>query len=281
MARLDIRPTVGALLVGAVLVHLAVISTQVTARSGLPIVEAVAVGVFAEAQRITAGILDGTRQVWRSYVALHDVRIENDELRRALAESQVREQAEHALAGRTRSLEVVLGLQNSLTLKTDAARIIGASPVSEFRTVTIDKGGLSGLQSDMAVVAPDGVVGRVVVVGPAAARVHLLIDQNAAAGAMVERSRAQGVAIGTGDGRLRMTYVSEVSDVVDGDRVVTSGIDGIYPQGFVIGRVSRVVKSGGAYRDIVVEPAVNFGALEDVLVVTAPRPTTGEVPETP
>ena len=64
-------------------------------------------------------------------------------------------------------------------------------------------------------------------------------------------------------------------------RVVTSGIDGIYPQGFVIGRVSRVVKSGGAYRDIVVEPAVNFGALEDVLVVTAPRPTTGEVPETP
>ena len=88
MARLDIRPTAGALLVGAVLVHLAVISTQVTARSGLPIVEAVAVGVFAEAQRITAGILDGTRQVWRSYVALHDVRIENDELRRALAEDR-------------------------------------------------------------------------------------------------------------------------------------------------------------------------------------------------
>ena len=83
----------------------------------------------------------------------------------------------------------------------------------------------------MAVIAPAGVVGRVVVPSARAAKVQLLIDRNAAAGALVERSRAQGVVVGSGDDRLRMEYVSEVADVVVGDVVVTSGIDGIYPEG--------------------------------------------------
>jgi rod shape-determining protein MreC len=100
--------------------------------------------------------------------------------------------------------------------------------------------------------------------------VQLIIDRNAAAGALVERSRAQGVVMGGGDERLRMEYVSEVADVVTGDLVVTSGIDGIYPKGFVIGRVETVDKSGGAYRRIVVKPSVDFRSLEEVLVVLTP-----------
>ena len=83
----------------------------------------------------------------------------------------------------------------------------------------------------MAVIAPAGVVGRVVVPSARAAKVQLLIDRNAAAGALIERSRAQGVVVGAGDERLRMEYVSELADVVVGDVVVTSGIDGIYPEG--------------------------------------------------
>ena len=88
----------------------------------------------------------------------------------------------------------------------------------------------------MAVLSPTGVVGRVVIAGPRASRVQLLVDRNAAAGALIERSRAKGVVVGAGDDRLRLEYVSETSDVAVGDTVVTSGIDGIYPKGFVIGR---------------------------------------------
>ena len=77
--------------------------------------------------------------------------------------------------------------------------------------------------------------------------------------------------VGEGDA-LRMDYVSEVADIVVGDVVVTSGIDGIYPKGFVIGRVDSVEKSGGAYKRITVKPAVDFSALEEVLVVVTPTP---------
>ena len=100
----------------------------------------------------------------------------------------------------------------------------------------------------------------------------MLIDRNAAAGALIERSRAQGVAIGGGDGRLLLEYVSEVSDVVVGDVVVTSGIDGIFPKGFVIGRIESVEKSGGAFKRIVVQPAADSSAIEEVLVVLTPTP---------
>jgi rod shape-determining protein MreC len=105
-----------------------------------------------------------------------------------------------------------------------------------------------------------------------AAKVQLLLDRNAAAGAIIERSRAQGVVVGGGDERLRMENVSEASDIVVGDIVVTSGIEGIYPKGFIIGRVDTVEKNGPSYRNITVKPAVDFSSLEEVLVVLTPTP---------
>jgi rod shape-determining protein MreC len=107
-----------------------------------------------------------------------------------------------------------------------------------------------------------------------AAKVQLLIDRNAAAGALIERSRAQGVIVGFGDERtLRMQFVAETAEVAVGDVVVTSGIDGIYPKGFAIGLVERVDKSGVGYREIAVKPAVDYSRLEELLVVLTPTPS--------
>jgi rod shape-determining protein MreC len=89
---------------------------------------------------------------------------------------------------------------------------------------------------------------------------------------MVERTRAQGVVIGTGADELRMDYVSGSSEVKAGDVVVTSGIDGIYPKGFVIGQIQSVKRGAGEYSSIVIRPAVDFSALEAVLIVVTPRP---------
>jgi rod shape-determining protein MreC len=122
----------------------------------------------------------------------------------------------------------------------------------------------------MAVIAPEGVVGRIVVPSARAAKVQLLIDRNAAAGVIVERTRAQGVVVGSGDDRLQMQYVSEVSDLAVGDVVVTSGIDTIYPKGLVVGRIEVVEKNGPAFKRIIVKPAVDFSRLEEVLVVLTP-----------
>ena len=272
MAILDVRLRAGYLFLAVVIAHIVLISAQVNAKTGVPILETVTFGAFAEVQRATSSVLNGFRGAWTGYIALRNVRSENEALRRELANAQVEVQRQRALADRTRSLETILGLSNSIELQTSAAQIIGAAASPDFRTVTIDKGSVHQLRADMAVLAPTGVVGRVVIAGPRASRVQLLVDRNAAAGALIERSRAQGVVVGAGDDRLRLDYVSETQDVAVGDTVVTSGIDGIYPKGFVIGHVESVDKNGVAYRSIGIRPAVDFSTLEDVLVVLTPSP---------
>jgi rod shape-determining protein MreC len=193
-------------------------------------------------------------------------------LKRQLAAAEIAVQEQRALADRTRGLEQLLEMKQKVPLETTAAEVIGAAAMPDFRTVTIDKGTRDGLRADMSVISPAGVVGRVVVPSARSAKVQLLVDRNAAAGALIERSRAQGVVVGGGEDRLQMDYVSEVADVVVGDLVVTSGIDGIYPKGFVIGKVDVVERSGGGFKRIMVRPAVDFRAIEEVLVVLTPTP---------
>jgi rod shape-determining protein MreC len=272
VALLDIRQRSGYLFLSVMLGHILLISAQVNSRSGVPVLEAVTFGAFAEVERVISSGSSSVRRVWSGYAGLRDLKSQNDALTRDLEAAQIALQQQRALADRTRSLERLLDLRDRSKLNTLAAEIIAAGAAPDFRTLTIDKGAREGVRADMAVIAPTGVVGRVVMPSTRAAKVQLLVDRNAAAGALVERSRAQGVVTGGGDDRLRMDYVSEVADVIVGDLVVTSGIDGIYPKGYVIGQVESVVKSGTAYKTITVKPAVDFTSLEEVLVVLTPTP---------
>ncbi|HEX3703885.1 MAG TPA: rod shape-determining protein MreC [Vicinamibacterales bacterium] len=270
MAILDLRQRSGYLFLAVALGHILLISAQVSSRTGVPVLEAVTFGGFAEIQRALSSSVGSVRHVWNNYAGLRQVQRENDELKQELAAARVDVQEQRALADRSRGLEKLLDMRERTPLQTVAAEIIGAAATPDFRTLTLDKGSRDGLKADMAVISPAGVIGRVVVSSPRAAKVQLLVDRNAAAGALIERSRAQGVVVGGEDGRLSMEYVNEVADVVVGDLVVTSGIDGIFPKGFVIGRVEVVDKSGGAYKRIVVRPAADSSAIEEVLVVVTP-----------
>lgn len=273
MALIDVRHRAGYLFLAILLGHVILISAQVQSRSGVPMLEAVAFGIFAEVQRGMSAVITGVRESWGSYVGLRGVRAENEILKRELADAQVALQQQRALADRTRSLEKLLDFRDRTNLTMTAAEIVAAAAAPDFRTVTIDKGTRQGLRPDMPVIAPAGIVGRVVVPSANAAMVQLLIDRNAAAGAIIDRreSRAQGLIVGTGEDRLSMEYVPETADVTVGDTVVSSGIDGIYPKGFIIGRVEVVDKIGPAYKRILVRPAVDFTSLEEVLIVLSPR----------
>ena len=272
MALIDIRRRVGYLFLAVVVGHIILISAQVQSRSGAPVLQAVVFGAFAQIQQGTWTVVSAVRGVWQGYVDLRRVRSENLALKQRLSDAEILIQEQRALAERSRGLARMLELREGVQLKTVAAEIIAAAATPDFRTVTIDKGTFHGVRRDMAVIAPAGAVGRVVVPGTRAAKVQLLIDRNAAAGALIERSRAQGIVVGTGDGRLRMEYVSDASDVSVGDVVVTSGIDGIFPKGFAIGRIDTVDKLGVSYRQILVRPAVDFSSLEEVAVVLTPTP---------
>jgi rod shape-determining protein MreC len=270
MALADIKQRPGIVLGVAVVLHVAIISAQVNTATGMPLLRAVTFGAFAELQRILTGGVTGIQDVWNGYIALRGVEDENEALRQQLQDLQIKLQEERALAQRSEDLRQLLELRQRAELETTAAEIIAAGASPEFRTVTIDKGTGDHLEADMAVLSPSGVVGRVILPSLRASKVQLLIDRNAAAGAIVERTRAQGVVVGVGTDELRMDYVPETADVKNGDLVVTSGIDGIYPKGFVIGTIESVEQGSGTYHEIRVRPAVDFSRLEEVLVVTTP-----------
>jgi len=209
------------------------------------------------------------RNAWNGYVALGRAHEENRALRDEVAQLKIDLQRQEALARETEELQRLLELRGRVEFKTRGAEIIGGSAAPDFRTVTINLGARDGLGRDMAVLAPEGVVGRVVLTSPGAAKVQLLIDRNAAAGAILARTRTEGVVISTGDGRLRLDYLSATAEVKVGDEVITSGTDGIYPKGFSIGIVESVERGG---RGIVLRPAVDFSKLEHVLVVVERPP---------
>ncbi len=282
MALLDIRQRTGYLFLAVTVGHIILISAQVESRRGVPMLEAVTFGLFAEVQRAASSVISSVQHGWQSYFALQRVHEDNERLRQEIGQLQIRLQEERALASQSRSLQQVLQLRESIQLATAAASVIAGGADANFRTITIDKGTADGLRPDLAVIAPAGVVGRIIVPSARAAKVQLLIDRNAAAGAIVARSRAQGVVLGTGTDRLRMEYVSSAADVKVGDEVVTSGIDGIYPaaatvtdasaypKGFVIGQIESIERGAGTFSSIVIRPTVDFASLETVLVVLTP-----------
>jgi rod shape-determining protein MreC len=268
---LDIRRRTGYLLLAIMVGHVILISAQVQSKSGVRVLEAVTFGAFSRVQLGAAAVVNGVRNGYGGYVGLRGVRAENEALRARLSELEVRLQEQRALAARAAQLQKLLDLKRSTTLPMLAAEVIGGNPNPGMRTITIDRGSADGVRTNMAVIAARGVVGRVIGEPAAhAARVQLLIDRDAAAGAIIERSRAGGMVTGSVvDPPLRMELVSSLADVKPGDLVVASGVDGIYPKGYAVGHVETAARSG-LYLTITVRPTVDFSSLEEVLVVLTP-----------
>lgn len=268
------RSRTGAVFVVVLLAQVLLVSVQVQTSSGVRVIEAVSFGAFAKVQGVTSSAVSGVRDVWSNYAELRGAREENESLRAQLADIELRMQEQRALAARTQRLQELLDLQQSAGLPTIAAEVIGGNPnpMPGVREVTIGRGTADGVQAGMAVMAPRGIVGRVIGQPAArAARVQLIIDRFAAAGALTERGRAGGMVVGREqDPPLAMELVSNLQDVKPGDLVITSGMEGIYPKGYAIGWVEAAEDGRGLYQTITVRPAVDFSSLEEVLVVLIP-----------
>jgi rod shape-determining protein MreC len=158
-----------------------------------------------------------------------------------------------------------------------AARVVAGNPVPGVLTITIDRGTADGVRANMAVINGQGVIGRVIdALSAHAATVQLLADRAANAGATLEASGMPGnISGGHGDGQFRLELIPTTTDVAVGERVVTSGQDGVYPKGFLIGTVSRVTGTGKA-REIVVAPAADFQRIDIVLVLLTPPAATAD-----
>jgi rod shape-determining protein MreC len=284
MALLDIRQRTGWLFGAIVVSHIILISAQVSTKRGVPILQEVTFGAFAEMQRAATTAFGSAREGWQNYFALQEIRRENEQLKEEVTRLRVSLEQERNIAQQTRTLQQLLDLRSATGFETTAARVIGSGADPEFRTITIDKGTQDGLRADMAVMSPAGVVGRILMPTARAAKVQLIIDRDAAAGVMIERTRVAGIVTGLGSaeemgfraGLIELDYVPGSADVKVGDRLVTSGIDGIYPKGLPVGEIQSAERSAGEWR-IRVKPTVDFAALEAVLVVLE---SPGPPPET-
>jgi rod shape-determining protein MreC len=271
----DLRIRVGHLFLIVVLVQVLLISWQVQTSTGARWLNAGVFGALSYVELGASRVFGSIRGVWDGYFWLRGTHQENERLKQQLADRELSLQQQQALARRGAELEELLELRQSSSLKTMAATVIAADATGAFQSVTIDRGSSDGLRANMAVISPRGVVGRIVDQPPSinAAKVQLLIDRSAGAGALVERSNAGGVVVGQeGDPPLRMDFVSNLADVKVGDRVVSSGLDGIFPRGFAIGYVEKVSNGAKLYKDIQIRPVVDFAALQSVLVVLEPPP---------
>lgn len=213
------------------------------------------------------------RGLWDAYFDLVDVRVEAEALRdrvRSL-EGELTRLAEMESANER--LSRLLEFREVVGARLVAARVIGSDASARDQTITLDKGEDDGVIKGAAVIVPEGVVGHVFRASVHTARVLLISDRNSGVDAVVQRSRARGIVQGRQNG-CELKYVKRGMDVEVGDHVVTSGLDGIFPKGVLIGDVVRVKRrERGLFQTIVVEPRVAFGRLEEVLVTTDPNPS--------
>ncbi|MCK5352536.1 rod shape-determining protein MreC [bacterium] len=212
-------------------------------------------------------MVDGVTGAVKRYALLYGAQKENILLREENARLGVELAQLRGIKSLVSRREEGPMLEEQFLFDTFLAPVIWRSPPFYAHRLVINAGSLKGIRKDDAVITPQGIVGRVWATTPFTSEVELITNDSAAAGAMLEDSRLQGVI--QGDGSLTMTwnFIPNYESVEVGDIVYTSGTDRLYPKGFPIGRVVRSRKGGTVYRDIQVEPFVDYLRLEEIMVV--------------
>jgi rod shape-determining protein MreC len=205
-----------------------------------------------------------------NYDTLAGFRSENERLRKRIQTLEIERQRLLEAEATNRQLKQLLDFRGQLSGKVVTASIIANTASSWFHGCMLDKGSADGVRKGMAVVTPLGVVGQVVSVTPRTAKVLLLTDPNSGIDVLVQRTRARGIVSGSLENGTILKYVKRSEDVQEGDRLLTSGTDGVFPKGMIVGVVIKVTKQHiGLFQFVEVLPAVQSARVEDVLVVAA------------
>jgi rod shape-determining protein MreC len=220
--------------------------------------------------KVTAALVQGTRNLWRDYVDLRHLREENKHLQGEVAVLQRRIDQLEEQSLETQRLQRLLAMRESPQAGFLTARVVGKDATNWFKTILLDRGSQEGVRRNQPVLAPDGLVGRVVEVTPMSAKVQLLTDPVSAVGGLVQRTRVTGIVSGNLGAGARVRYLPLLADVVGGDEVVTSGMGGVFPKGIPVGRITAVERRSGAlFQEASLQPLADLGRLEEVMILTA------------
>jgi rod shape-determining protein MreC len=260
------------LLAGVLLAQLLLLAVQIKRDSHGRLIRVWVISAAYPFERSGAWGFESVRGVWIHYFALRGtereneaLRSENDALKLTISELQTRA----AEADRLAALLKFKQVHEKVPMV--GGRVIAASAGTASRTIEIDRGERDGIRRNMAVITPDGAVGKVIEVFRDTAQVLLLTDKEGGAGAMLVNSRTQGPVGGTGEPMMQMKYVATEDNVVIGEKIVTSGMDKIFPRDIPIGTVVEV-KPGTPFKQIRVQPAAKLDRLETVIVLLTQEP---------
>ena len=258
------RPYV--LLAFALVFQILLLAVQIKRPDGARLVRVWAVELLTPAERAGAWALDSMGGAWSGYIGLVRANRENQRLRGEVGQLTLHNSELESRAAEAQRLAALLEFRQAhADAPLLAARVIGAD-AGAGRSIYLDRGQHDGVQPNMAVITPQGVVGKVLEVYSTTAQALLLTDKSSGAGALLAGSRAQAAAKGNGEPLLLLDYVSNDLEVAPGERVLTSGMDRIFPKDLPLGTVVDV-RSGNPFRQIHVRPAARLEQLEEVFVV--------------
>lgn len=263
-----------AIIVGVILIILTnILALSITSKRHGPIsgVGGAALFIIAPLQDTLTGAVRFAKNIWNQYFYLVSASKENERLKRALSRALEESKRLKEVELSNIRFRKLLGFQKATDYHLMAAEVIGKDPSHWFKAIVIDKGQSEGVKKGMPVVVSEGIVGQVVEASPHYSKVLLIIDQNSAVDALVQRTRARGIIEGESEKKFVFKYVLRKDDVKIGDTIISSGLDGIYPKGLYIGRVAEVVKrASGIFQRVSVTPFVDFERLEEVLITLSP-----------
>lgn len=264
------------LLAGVILLQVLLLAVQIKRDSQGRLIRTWTVGAVSPFERAGSYGFGWFRDVWRNYFALRSAKKDREDLRRENEALKLRIAQLEGRAAETDRLAALLHFRQSQSdVPMVAARVIGGSAGTASLTIEIDRGEKDGIRKDMGVITPDGVVGKVSEAYGNTSTVLLLTDTKSGVGAMLADSRIQSPVGGLGEPLVTMKYVPNDDDVSVGERVITSGMDRIFPRDLPVGTITEV-KAGVDFKKIRIKPAANLEKLEEVLVLLTLNPLKGD-----
>lgn len=251
-----------------VVAQLLLLAYQVKTSKDVPLLRVWAVSTVTPVEQGLEWLRRHTIGAVSDYFGLVHVKEDNDKLQRELGRLKLENnflKNQMSTADRAKELAV---FQNRTPSKTLAARVIGNGTGANSKVVFIDRGSTSGVENGMAVITPDGIVGKVVAAYPISSLVMLITDPTFGAGVVSQKHRVHGTLKGQGnDPKCKIAYVQNEEPVEIGEWFYTSGVDGIFPRGFPVGQVASVSDGPRGSKNILVNPGGLQGGLDEVLVV--------------
>ena len=255
------------LLATVVLAQVLLLAMQIKRGDQVRLIRVWAVSVITPAQRAVSWSISKVQSGWRNYIGLRGSAQENASLREELNRLKLRNTELESRAAEADRLAALLGFRGSHPdVPMVVARVIGAAAAGASKTIYINRGEADGLRRNMGVITPEGVVGKVIDVYSDTAQVQLLTDKESGVGALLASSRTQSPVGGIGGPMLMMKYITNDEKVPIGERVMTSGLDRIFPKDLPVGTVAST-KPGNPFQEIRIRPAARLDQLEEVIVL--------------